>query len=85
MTAERKKERYEVLFEEISSNVQAVLEGHTALDQDIQALRRDVGAMRKELGYVGQAVGENSLQIQATSQALQALVKRFDIHQHATR
>ena len=71
-----KKERYEVLFEDIKSQVQQVLEGHSALLQEIQGLRGDIGGMRQELRFVEKAVTE-------TKQGLGKLVNRFDLHERA--
>ena len=72
----RKKERYEVLFEEIESKVQLVLEGHSTLNQKIEALRQDVGGVKEELGHVEQAVTENN-------RRLELLINRFEAHNHA--
>lgn len=72
----RKKERYEVLFEKIQSSVQVVLEGHSTLNQKIEALRQDVGGVKEELGHVEKAVMENNGR-------LKTLVDRFEIHSHA--
>ena len=72
----RKKERYEVLFEEIASKVQLVLEGHSTLDQKIEALHREVGGVKEELGHVEKAVTENN-------RHLETLINRFEAHEHA--
>ena len=72
----RKQERYEVLFEDIQSMVQLVLEGHSALDQKIETLRQDMRGVKEELGHVEQAVTENS-------KRLGTLINRFEAHEHA--
>lgn len=72
----RRKERYEVLFEDIKSRVQVVLEGRSILDRKIDALRQDVGGVKEELGHVEQAVTEGN-------QHLETLIKRFEAHDHA--
>ena len=76
MGASRKKERYEVLYEDIKSMVELVLEGHSTLDQKIEALRGDVRGVKAGLGYVEQAVTDNS-------QRLGVLIRRFESHEHA--
>ena len=72
----RNKERYEVLFEEVASKVQLVVEGHSTLDQRIEVLRRDVGGVKEELGHVEKAVAENN-------RHLEILINRFEAHEHA--
>ena len=72
----RKKERYEVLYEDIKSMVQLVLEGHSTLDQKIETLRGDVRGVKEGLGYVEKAVIENS-------KRLGILINRFKVHEHA--
>ncbi len=72
----RKKERYEVLYEDIKSMVRLVLEGHSSLDQKIDTLRGDVRGVKEGLGYVEQAVTENS-------QRLSILIHRFEVHERA--
>ncbi len=71
-----KKERYEVLLEDIKSQVQQVLEGHSTLRREIQGVREDIGGMRQELRFVEKAVTE-------TNQGLEKLVNRFDLHERA--
>lgn len=72
----RQKERYEVLYEEIASKVQLVLEGHSTIDQKIDALRQDVGGVKEELGHVEQAVTEGN-------RRLEMLTNRFETHERA--
>ena len=74
--ASRQKERHEVLFEEIGSKAQLVLEGHSTLNRSIEALRQDIGSVKEELGHVEHAVTENN-------ERLDVLIKRFDVHHHA--
>ena len=71
-----KKERYEVLCEEMSSKVQLVLEGHSMLDQKIEGLRQDVKGVKEELGHVEAAVTQ-------TNQRLETLIDRFNVHERA--
>lgn len=68
------KERYEILFEEMSSKIQLVLEGHATLDRRIEHLQQNVNDVRKELGHVEEAVTE-------TNQRLDMLMNRFDAHE----
>ena len=72
----RKKERYEVLYEDIKSMFHQVLDGHSALDQKIESLRGEVRGMRGELGHVEKAVTESR-------QRLDTLINRFEAHEHA--
>lgn len=76
MAKDRKKERYEVLYEEIKSMFRVVSEGHGALDQKIDSLQGEVRGMRQELGDVGKAVTESR-------QRLDMLINRFEAHEHA--
>ena len=43
----RKKQRYEVLYEDIKSMFQVVSEGHSTLDQKIESLLGEVRGMRE--------------------------------------
>ena len=72
----RKKQRYEVLYEEIKAMFQVVSEGHGTLDQKIESLLGEVRGMRKELGHVEEAVTESR-------QRLDVLINRFEAHEHA--
>ena len=74
----RGKERYEVLFEDIKSRVQVVLENHSTLDRKIEALHQDMGGVKEELGHVENAVSENN-------KRLGTLINRFEAHEHAHR
>ena len=76
MGKDRKKERYEVLYEDIKSMFQVVSEGHSTLDQKIENLLGEVRGMREELGHVGKAVTESR-------QRLDTLLNRFEAHEHA--
>ena len=76
MGEDRKKERYEVLYEEIKSMVQVVLEGHSTLHQKFETVRQEVRGMKEELGYVEKAVTESS-------KRLGTLINRFEAHEHA--
>ena len=76
MGKDRKKERYEVLYEDIKKMVQLVLEGHSTLNEKIDGLRGEVRGVKEELGHVGQAVTESR-------QRLDALINRFEVHEHA--
>ncbi|MBI3010480.1 MAG: hypothetical protein HYY57_05825 [Candidatus Omnitrophica bacterium] len=93
----RKKERYEVLFENIDSKVKLVLEGHTVLDMGIKGLRGDVRRVegelqvvkdavtevKGELKIVENAVMETNERLSETNKCLEMLVNRFDIHEKA--
>jgi len=72
----RKKEHYEVLYEDIKKMVQLVLEGHSTLDEKIESLRGEVRGAREELGDVGKAVTESR-------QRLDTLINRFEAYEHA--
>lgn len=72
----RKKERYEVLYEDITSMFRTVSEGHGALDQKIEDLLVEVKGMRTELGDVEKAVIEGR-------QRLDLLISRFEVHERA--
>ena len=76
MEKDRKKERYEVLYEDIKSMFQAVSEGHSTLDRKIDGLLGEVRGMRGALGHVEQAVTESR-------QRLDTLINRFEAHDHA--
>ena len=76
MGRDRKKERYEVLCEDIKSMFQTVSEGHSTLDRKIDGLLGEVRGMRVELGHVEQAVMESR-------QRLDTLINRFDVHERA--
>ena len=76
MGKDRKKERYEVLYEDIKSMSQVVSEGHSTLDQKIESLLGEVRGMREELGHVEKAVTESR-------QRLDTLINRFEVHEHA--
>ena len=71
----RKKQRYEVLYENIESMFRTVSEGHSTLDRKIEGLLGEVRGMREELGYVGKAVTESR-------QHLDTLINRFEVHGH---
>lgn len=71
----RKKERYEVLYEDIEAMFKTVTEGHSTLDRKIDGVLGEVKAMRAELGDVEKAVTESR-------QRLDTLISRFEIHVH---
>jgi predicted nucleic acid-binding Zn-ribbon protein len=71
-----KKERYEVLYEDIEKMVQQVLEGHSMLSQRFEGVRVELKEMRREVGNVGDAVTE-------TRRRLDDFIHRFEAHEHA--
>lgn len=79
----RKKEQYLVLYERIDSKVQQVLEGHSTLNQKIDALRQEVSGMKGELGDVGKAVMEVRGIVTSSNKRLEAFITRFEAHEHA--
>ena len=83
----RKKERYEVLFEEASSKMERVAEGHSTLVRWCERLEARFAEVEMRIGWLERAVtrglGEVREAQKQTNQHLDQLVTRFDAHERA--
>ena len=73
----RKKERYEVLYEEIESQVKLVLEGHSTLDQKIERMDAKIDSSTHEISRKLEMGFANVMK------EIRQLQERFDIHERA--
>ena len=72
-----KKERYEVLYEEIGSQVKLVLEGHAALNQKIERLDAKVDGTAQEISR------KLDFGFATMLKEIRELRERFDVHERA--
>lgn len=72
-----KKERYEIMYEELSGKVQLVLEGHSLLNQKIDRVDAKID------GGVRDITRTLNLGFATVIKEIRALHQRFDAHERA--
>ena len=75
--ASGKKERYEVLYEEIGAKVQLVLEGHSTLDQKIERVDAKIDLSTHEISR------KLEMGFATVMKEIRQLQERFDTHGRA--
>ena len=72
---------FNVLFEDIKSKVQLVLEGHAILDRKIESTRQDLKdtilQVHQEVKWTNERIDETNERIDKTNQQLQELSKEI--------
>lgn len=72
-----KKERYEVLYEEITSQVKLVLEGHSTLDGKIERVDAKIDRRTQEISR------KLDMGFATVMKEIRELRERFEVHDHA--